>query len=169
MKTKGGYSQCYNGQIAVDGVSRLVVATGVTTSASDNGQLIPMVKRVKWNTGRLPKKVLADAGYGAEENLKYLEGHGLDGYVAQGRGENNPGHSINKPLRAKMARKLKTRRGETAYRKRKHIAEPPFGWIKSGLGFRSFSLRGLTKVTAEWNLVCLALNLRRLAGQMAWV
>jgi hypothetical protein len=54
------------------------------------------------------------------------------------------------------------------YRKRKHIAEPPFGWIKSVLGFRSFSLRGFAKVAAEWNLVCLALNVRRMNAQMVW-
>ncbi len=169
MKSKDGYSQCYNGQIAVDGKSRLVVAAGVTQSASDNGQLIPMLEQVKRNTGRLPRRTLADAGYGAEENLEYLVDHGIDGYVAQGRGEKDPGSLTSKALRNKMARKLKTKRGETAYRQRKHIAEPPFGWIKSALGFRSFSLRGMTKVTAEWNLVCLGLNLRRLAGQMVWV
>jgi hypothetical protein len=37
-----------------------------------------------------------------------------------------------------------------------------FGWIKHVLGFKRFSLRGLHKVTAEWNLVCLAVNLKRM-------
>jgi hypothetical protein len=32
------------------------------------------------------------------------------------------------------------------------------------LGFRQFSLRGLEKVRAEWRLVCLAMNLRRMAA-----
>jgi len=31
------------------------------------------------------------------------------------------------------------------------------------MGRRQFSLRGLTKVTGEWTLVCLAWNLKRLA------
>jgi transposase len=167
MKSQGGYWQCYNGQAAVDGKSRLVVAADVTQSASDNGQLVPMVEQVKRNTGRLPGKFLADAGYGAEKNLEYLAASGIDSYVAQGR-EDKRAAPTTKPLRMKMARKLKTKRGQAVYRKRKHIAEPPFGWIKSCLGFRSFSFRGLEKVTAEWNLVCLALNLRRLAGQMVW-
>jgi hypothetical protein len=35
-------------------------------------------------------------------------------------------------------------------------AKPVLGIIKSVLGFRQFSLRGLRKVTGEWNLVCLA-------------
>ena len=61
-----------------------------------------------------------------------------------------------------MDAKLKTPQGQAAYRKRKWIVEAPNGWIKSVLGFRQFSLRGLEKVKAEFKLVCLALNLRRM-------
>jgi hypothetical protein len=31
------------------------------------------------------------------------------------------------------------------------------------LGFQQFSLRGLHRVSAAWKLVCMALNLRRMA------
>jgi hypothetical protein len=41
--------------------------------------------------------------------------------------------------------------------------EPVFGIIKSVLGFRQFSLRGLRKVSGEWTLVCLAWNVKRTA------
>ncbi|MGC8807969.1 MAG: isocitrate dehydrogenase kinase/phosphatase AceK regulatory subunit, partial [Thiomonas sp.] len=51
-----------------------------------------------------------------------------------------------------------------AYARRKWLAEPPNGWIKNVLGFRQFSLRGIDSVKAEWKLVCLALNLRRMAA-----
>jgi deoxyribodipyrimidine photolyase-like uncharacterized protein len=37
-----------------------------------------------------------------------------------------------------------------------------FGWIKQVLGFRTFSMRGLRKVKGEWDLICLAVNLKRL-------
>jgi len=67
------------------------------------------------------------------------------------------------PHTAAMAAKLKTEEGRAAYRKRKWIAEPPNGWIKNVLGFRQFSMRGLHRVRAEWKLVCMALNLRRMA------
>ena len=50
-----------------------------------------------------------------------------------------------------------------AYRKRKWIAEPPNRSIKSVLGFRQFSLRGIERIRAEWKLICAALNLRRMA------
>jgi transposase len=65
------------------------------------------------------------------------------------------------PHTAAMPARLDTKEGLAAYRKRKWIVEAPNGWIKSVLGFRQFSLRGLSKVSAEFKLVCLALNLRR--------
>ena len=54
------------------------------------------------------------------------------------------------------------------YAKRKHVVEPPYGWIKRCLGFRAFSLRGIEKVRGEWSLVCLALNLKRMNQRIAW-
>ena len=47
------------------------------------------------------------------------------------------------------------------------LAEAPHGWIKHVLGFRRFSLRGLAKVRGEWDLVCLALNAKRLHALIA--
>ena len=38
-----------------------------------------------------------------------------------------------------------------------------FGQIKQAMGFRQFLLRGLAKVKAEWQLVCTAHNLLKLA------
>jgi hypothetical protein len=67
------------------------------------------------------------------------------------------------PHTAAMAARLETEPVKAAYRRRKAIVEPPNGWIKAVLGFRQFSFRGLAKVEAEWKLVCMALNLRRMA------
>ena len=47
------------------------------------------------------------------------------------------------------------------------MAEAPIGWIKEALGFRRFSVRGLNKVQGEWDLVCLALNVKRMQGLQA--
>lgn len=62
-----------------------------------------------------------------------------------------------------MVARMKTQEARGAYRRRKWLAEPPNGWIKNVLGFRQFSMRGLHRVQAEWKLVCMALNLRRMA------
>ena len=53
------------------------------------------------------------------------------------------------------------------YARRKWLSEAPNGWIKEVLGFRRFRLRGLNKVQGEWDLVCLALNVKRLQGLQA--
>ena len=68
------------------------------------------------------------------------------------------------PHTVAMQAKFQTEQGKADYRKRKWIAEPPNGWIKNVLGFRQFSMRGLDKAKAEFKLVCLALNLRRMGA-----
>lgn len=61
-----------------------------------------------------------------------------------------------------MAYKLRTAVRQAIYRLRKSTVEPVIGIIKETLGFRQFSLRGLETAAGEWNLVCLAYNLKRL-------
>jgi hypothetical protein len=39
---------------------------------------------------------------------------------------------------------------------------PVFGIIKSVMGFRQFSMRGLEKVRGEWSLVTMAWNIKRM-------
>ncbi len=62
----------------------------------------------------------------------------------------------------KMAHRLKTPSGRKLYGLRKQTPEPVFGIIKSALGFRQFSLRGLQNVKGEWNLVSLSWNIKRM-------
>jgi hypothetical protein len=61
-----------------------------------------------------------------------------------------------------MKYRLWTAEGRAQYKLRQQTVEPVFGIIKSVLGFRQFLLRGLQKVQLEWQLVCLAYNLKRL-------
>ena len=61
-----------------------------------------------------------------------------------------------------MAYKLRTAIGKAIYRLRKCTVEPVIGIVKEVLGFRQFSLRGLTKAAGEWCLVWLAWNLKRM-------
>jgi len=169
MKTSTGFDQCYNGQLAVDGDSRLIVAVAVTQNAADSGQLLPMTEKVQENTGQTPQEVLADAGYRSEENFQKLEKKFIRAYIPLGReGKSQTSASVGEfPATSRMRERLGTEEGRRRYAKRKGIVEPANGWIKSVLGFRQFSVRGLQKVTGEWALVCLALNLRRLSPQWA--
>jgi transposase len=167
MPTSGkSFEQSYNAQIAVDAKAQIVVAAAVSQNPKDMGLLIPVVNEAFVNTEAMPKRVLADAGYRNERDLEMLDVLGIDGYVSIGReGKPTRQPSAACPHSQVMQRKLTTKRGRARYRRRKVVVEPVFGWVKRVLGFRAFSLRGLRKVAGEWNLVCLALNLRRMAAR----
>ena len=170
MKTSSeGFQQCYNAQMAVEGANQLIVATEVSSNASDQGRMLPLVDEVQAAHGERPGSVLADAGYCNEADLEALEARGVDGYVALGR-EGRRAVAVNAakhPAKARMAEKLATQAGRAQYARRKWLSEAPNGWIKEVLGFRRFSLRGLNKVQGEWDLVCLALNVKRMQGLQA--
>lgn len=160
------FIQGYNAQLAVDSAHQIIVATVVTNYPKDDPHLHCMLKRLK----RKPKVFTADAGYRASENLALLKKRKIDAYVAVGREHRSdqPRESIRgRPpkglsIRETMARKLLTKRGRAIYARRKVIAEPPIGHIKHVLGFRQFSLRGHPNVSAEWNLITAAHNLKKL-------
>lgn len=165
MKTSSeGFQQSYNAQMVVEGDNQLVVAVEVTDNASDQGQLVAMVDAAQEVCGEAPAQVLADAGYGNEQDLRELERREIDAYVALSREGKTPAKADpkNYPARARMVAKLAGETGRRRYARRKWQAEAPIGWIKEAMGFRRFSFRGLDKVRAEWTLVCLALNVKRL-------
>jgi len=161
----GGFDASYNAQTAVDDTAHIIVAAELTNNASDAGELPTMLEAVQTNLEALPQQALADTGYKAEAVFEKLAECDCDVVVALGR-EGKAQLAIDPermPHTAAMAVKLQTEAGRKAYARRKWLAEPPNGWIKHVLGFRQFSLRGLQQVRAEWKLVCLALNLRRMA------
>jgi transposase len=69
----------YNVQIGTEG--QFVVGFSVHARAGDTACLIPHLENLHSQLGRLPKNVVADAGYGSEENYAYLERHGLGNYL----------------------------------------------------------------------------------------
>ena len=80
-----GFQQCYNAQLVVAGENQLIVAVAVSSNASDQGRLTPLVEAVESTHGRRPETVLADAGYCNEAELDKLETLGVDACVALGR------------------------------------------------------------------------------------
>jgi transposase len=163
MKTSYGFDQCYNGQIAVDETTQLIVATGLTNCAADNAELLPLITRAQAALGGTPPEVLADAGYRDDDTFVALETRQITAYVSLAR-EGKPVATPNPTHEAtqRMAERLASERGRTRYRRRKAIVEPVLGWIKEALGFRRFSLRGAANALGEWNVICLAVNLKRL-------
>ena len=113
--------------------------------------------------------MLAAAGYRSEEEMAKLatskpEIELVIALGREGRQQAKPIDAERYPHTVAMQAKLQTDKGKGDYRKRKWIAEPPNGWIKNVLGFRQFSMRGIEKAKAEFKLVCLSLNLRRMGA-----
>lgn len=167
----GGFQQCYNCQAAVDGKAQVIVAAEVTQSPIDLNELEPMVEAIEKNLdGEKPRRLLADAGYYSEDHVKFLEGRGIDPYLATGRlkhGEKELARRGRIPKNAdtkrRMARKLRTAKGRATYGARKKIVEPVFGQIKQARGLRGVLLRGFERVRDEWRLICAGHNLLKLA------
>lgn len=170
----GSFKQAYNAQAAVDNASMLIVAGHVSQQTNDKQEVEPALDRI----AELPKELgtidtlIADNGYFSETNVSRCEEKEITPYIAVGR----EGH--NQPLMerfrepppipddadavTKMKHRLKTATGKALYAKRKSTVEPVFGIIKAVMGFRGFLLRGFDAVQGEWELVCMAWNLKRL-------
>jgi hypothetical protein len=170
----GGFEQTYNAQAGVDHGSRLIVENHVSQNPNDKQELPPALD----NLSQLPQKLgqvehlLADNGYFSEANVKACEQATITPLLATGRAVHHPtleerfadpGKAPDTPDPvARMEHRLQTPEGKALYAKRQSTVEPVLGIIKHVMGFRHFLLRGLQAVQGEWNLVCIAYNLKRL-------
>ena len=116
--------------------------------------------------------LLADTGYFSAGNVEACDAAGIEPVIAMGRQPHHPPlaerfepvptapvHAT--PVEA-MAHRLTTPEGRARYALRKQTPEPVFGIIKSVLGFRQFSMRGLANARGEWRLVTMAWNVKRM-------
>lgn len=233
----------YNVQIGTE--DQFITGFSVHNCAGDTTCLIPHLEKLQSLTGRLPQNVIADAGYGSEENYAWLDKHETGNYVKyntfyqdthkfrnpdiprshQFRGENfgyddkkdeficpanqrlhflketpyitDNGYPTTRRIyegdqcnqcslkpqctrakdnrqiqisfrlldyRRKARANLTSEKGVSLRKKRSTDVESVFGLIKQNMGFRRFHLRGLEKVIAEWGVVSIAYNMRKLAA-----
>ena len=231
----------YNIQIGTE--NQFILGYSVHQNRTDTGCLIDHLEQLKQMNGRVPEKIIADAGYGSEENYLYLQENKLDSYIKyntyhkeqkrktkkdpfwtgnwpyidhcdeficpQGQrmiylftkhGKTKQGYetetriyecedcsgcpvknqctksSGNRRLqrnirmeqfREEARNKLLSDTGREIYGRRKVEVEPVFGQLKWNREFRRFLLRGLEKVKAEWGILCIAHNMRKVAGARA--
>ncbi len=159
----------YNAQISVDEKEQFIMANDVVNECNDQHQLVPMLNQTKENIGESPKKVKADNGYypQLEEATKLFPE--IDLYVDD---KNRRKEELDlKKLKQeysdtqyKNLKKLLSKRGNIEYKKRMYTAEPPIGNIKYNLGYRHFLLRSLPRVKGEFNLMCIAHNIKKIAS-----
>ena len=170
----GGFEQCYNAQATVTADSLLVVTADVVQAANDKREIEPALAALARLPEALgtPESLLADSGYFSQANVEACADADIAPLIAQARehhhlswrdrfAEAPPAPEDPRPLEA-MRHRLGTPEGRALYALRKQTPEPVFGIIKSVMGFRQFSLRGLDHVKGEWNLVTLAWNIKRM-------
>lgn len=169
------YRQAYNAQAVVcaDG-SQLILATNLVATTADAPSFAATILGMEATIG-LPRTVLADTGFASAEAVAALQAQEIEPLVAIGRTQPHRPYDFRPPPKPKAARritepwriamkaKLETEDGKRRYRRRKQTVEPVFGIIKSAMGFLRFHLRGIRNAAAEWVLIALAYNCRRLA------
>ena len=167
LKTSHGYIQGYNAQLAVDADSQVIVAQMLTNQCADVAHLVPMVEQMERHSEGNVREMSADSGYYSEHNLEHLDSCGIRSYVACGRRDKDGRwHGDVGPRGREMRARLNQGGKKSRYRFRKQTVEPVFGIIKSVRGFQQFLLRGISKVSAEWSLLCTAHNILKLAKTM---
>lgn len=176
MKTRGGYKQAYNAQLAVTD-DHLIVDAKITNQVGDAQQLIPMmaavqkmVKECADATGRNDVNVgtiTADNGYLSQENV---DAPGPDRLIAPGRGRIRDGEWVSTlkdgPQRSKaavaMLEKMKDPDNQRLYKRRSVTVEPVNGHLKDRRGLRQFARRGIDAVDAELKMAAMTTNLMKL-------
>lgn len=225
----------YNVQIGTE--NQFIVGFSLHQRAGDPGCLIPHLDLLKKYSRPKPKSIIADSGYGSEENYVHCEKEKMEALIKYntidkeetkawreqiGRIENmtydedldewicsngkrltfqyesrkktdNGYESIkrtyrctechicpfqtscakdkdtktvqvsieNQKQRKEVRERLSSEEGDQKYRKRKIDVEPVFGQIKHNREFKRFALRGLSKNTTDWGLICVAHNLKK--------
>ena len=178
LKTRSGYVQGFNAQ-AVVSMDQLILAADVTQEANDVKQLIPMILQAQANVARSAaagigaeiEKILADAGYHSRANLSELEQTGVEGFIPSTKswklrkelldsGYHEGPIPENLDPTMHMELKLRTEAGHQIYKLRGQTIEPTFGQTKDGLA--GLPRRGIEAARADWCMICLAHNLKKL-------
>ena len=169
LKTRDGFIQGYNGQLAVDAAHQIIVAQRLTTNGSDQAGLVPLLDATRPRSAASRARSRPMPASAARANLEALGGARHPRLSRAG--PRRPRHA---PTRAAAGGSSPARgwprwrpgssapAGARAIGLRKQTVEPVIGQIKQARGFRQFLLRGFAKVEAEWALVCTAHNLTKL-------
>ncbi len=128
--------------------------------ASNDSYICPEGKRLKyWKTRRNKTK-------SRQWNHKVYKGTECGGCAKRSLCTKSKAREllidIREPLLQKMRKKLLSVEGALKYFKRQYTIEPIFGHLKYNLEYRSFLLRGIEKVKAEFMLMCIGWNLKKM-------
>jgi transposase len=167
----GGFRPAYNGQIASEPVSGVVLKVDVDTTGSDRGLLRPMLEQVKARYGRSPRQALADGGFVCNDDVEWAAEAGTAVFMPlpqskHGRDPHEP-RAHDGPGVAAWRQRMASEQGQRTYRQR-GLAERIHAVMRQH-GLARLTVRGSAKarIILLWhalahNLQCL-LRLRRTA------
>jgi hypothetical protein len=69
----------YNWQISTE--NQYILGYTIHQTANDTNTLEAHMESLKYNLGKMPETLVADAGYGSEENYEYLEKNNIEAFV----------------------------------------------------------------------------------------
>lgn len=178
MLIKEGYvAPGYNAQLATE--HQVILGYTLSSNRTDTKLMKPVIKEVKDRTGRKPKIVTADAGYGVKRTYRYLKKEAIAAFIPY----NNYNKEItlrNKGLyeapkqldkeyeryKFKMMVRLRSEEGKALMKRRREDVEPVIGDLKRNMGFRRFNLRGRYKCEIELGLLSVGHNIKKIKS---WV
>lgn len=167
----GQLKPAYNLQISTN--KQFILHYSLHPNPTDTKTLASHVDSFEKSYQKVPKELVADAGYGSHENYNFLRTRKIRAYVKYNYFDKDcktkqVTASQNNPELAKIRQKafdlLKTKRGEKLRKQRSHDVEPVFAQIKHNKGFKRFMLRGQNKVEVEIGLLSIAHNLQKRAA-----
>lgn len=166
----GQLKPAYNLQISTN--NQYILHYSIHHNPTDTKTLKPHLAGFEQNYHRTPKELVADAGYGSEENYNLLKSKKIKPYVKYNyfrkdqklgqitSSESNP--KLTK-IREKVYKLLNTVKGIKLRKQRCYDVEPVFAEIKHNKNFKRFMLRGVEKVEIEVGLLAIAHNLKKMA------
>lgn len=75
----GQVKPAYNVQTGTE--NQFIVGYSIHQKSGDTSHMIPHLNQLKGQLSRLPKNLIADSGYGSEENYRYIQKEGLGNFV----------------------------------------------------------------------------------------
>ncbi|EUC20303.1 hypothetical protein PMI06_010054 [Burkholderia sp. BT03] len=166
----GQLKAAYNLQLSTE--NQFIINYTLHPNPGDTKTLLPHIENFEHLYNKRPKEIVADAGYGSEENYIFLQKRKIKAYIKYNYFDKDQKNktitsSSSNPklskLRHKVHQLLNTKRGVKLRKQRCHDVEPVFAQIKHNKGFKRFFLRGQNKVEIETGLIAIAHNLRKLA------
>ena len=149
----GGYRPAYNGQLATDAASQIIVGVDVVTQGTDHGQIEPMREQIERRYGTSPGAMLVDGGFVSLADIDAVEGGGCRVYAPtmqrprDARARDRRRYRQDTPATMCWRRRMGTPHAKRLYRLRAATSEC-VNAIARNRGLDKLRVRGRGKVRA---------------------